>query len=298
MTAKKDCTKTTCPLCERKCQAGSTNSGHIENNGACLQCLLGKTKKQIQALLLVKKTNGNKAGKILGIDLAKQTDDKGVMVIMSIDKENCIEKIDVVELNSTEIDNSCNCAACQHRKNSDEMKIKSPAYFKDYEPNDEFIRNENAYICDGGYAEEVTIKRTWQKPDGSAWVTFLSNMRMGFLDMRLSDFAKKYKAKPKADAPAPTKAANWTTPMPAPASDKGLYFYIVYSYFVGGRRGHKKGFIAHQTFNNEPFDVCLVVNKIEKMLAAKKIRTKHVLLDSWQKITKDEYQKIENENNE
>ena len=299
MTAKKDCTKTQCPLCERKCQAGSTNSGFIENNGACLQCLLGKTKEQIKALLLAKKTNDNiKNAELLGIDLAKQPNEKGVMVIVSIDKENCIENIDVVELNSVEIDNSCNCAACLHRKNTDEMKIKSPAIFEGYEVSKTFIRNENAYICDGGYAEEVTIKRTWQKPDGSAWVTFLSNMRMGFLDMRLSDFAKKYKAKPKADAPAPTKVANWTTPMPAPASDNGLYFYIVYSYFVGGRRGHKKGFIAHQTFNNEPFDVCLVVNKIEKMLAAKKIRTKHVLLDSWQKITKDEYQKIENENNE
>ena len=56
---------------------------------------------------MTEKTNDDiKNAELLGIDLAKQSNDKGVMVIVSIDKENCIENIDVVELNSAEIDNS------------------------------------------------------------------------------------------------------------------------------------------------------------------------------------------------
>lgn len=328
MTAKKDCTKTICPLCERKCQAGSTNSSFIENNGACLQCLLGKTKEQIKALLLAKKTNDDiKNAELLGIDLAKQPNDKGVMVIVSIDKENCIENIDVVELNSAEIDNSCNCAACLHRKNTDEMKIKSPAIFEGYEVSKTFIRNENAYICDGGYAEEVTIKRTWQKPDGSAWVTFLSNMRMGFLDMQLADFAKKYKAKP-VEAAEPTKAANWTTPMPAPkpisekdaavskskryfegaksdkvigdtrASDGKRYFYITFSCNGGGKKGAKRGYVCINTFNNEIFSIERLSKKIKEILSFKGKRVKDILITDWKEVNKNDYKQLTDDENE
>lgn len=216
MTAKKDCTKIICPLCERKCQAGSTSSGLIENNGACLRCVLGKTQEQIDELIAAKGKNAKlknniKKGVLMGLDLG--TKEKKSLIAI---KNNCIQNVDVAELNSVEIDNSCACAACQHRRNSDEMKIKSPAIFEGYEVSKTFIRNENAYICDGGYAEEVTIKKTWQKPDGSAWVTFLSNMRMGFLDMQLADFAKKYKAKPvEADEPSPTTDDTFNDDTPA-----------------------------------------------------------------------------------
>lgn len=54
MIPKKDCTKTVCPLCESRCQAGSTDSGFIENDGACFRCVFGKSKEQIQTLLLAK----------------------------------------------------------------------------------------------------------------------------------------------------------------------------------------------------------------------------------------------------
>ena len=173
MTAKKDCTKTICPLCERKCQAGSTSSGFIENNGACLHCVFGKTQEQINESIAAKGKNAKlknkiKKGVLMGLDLGTK-EERGLIVI----KNNCIQNVDVAELNSVEIDNSCVCAACQHRRNSDDMKIKSPAIFEGYEVSKTFIRNENAYICDGGYAEEVTIKRTWQKPDGSAWVFWI-----------------------------------------------------------------------------------------------------------------------------
>ena len=288
MTAKKDCTKTICPLCERKCQAGSTDSGFIENNGVCLRCVFGKTQEQINELIAAKGKNAKlknkiKKGVLVGLDLGKK-DVSGLMVI----KKNCIQNVDVAELNSVEIDYSCDCAACQHRKNSDEMKVKSPAIFEGYEVNKILIRDENAYICDGGYDEEVTIKRTWQKPDGSAWVTFLSNMRIGFLDMQLADFAKKYKAKP-VEVAEPTKAANLTTPMPAPASDERRFFYITFSYFIGGKRGHRKGFISHRTFNNEMFNIYIVSKEIKKALAAKKIKSINILIEGWQEVNKNEY---------
>lgn len=51
---KKDCTATSCPLCESRCQAGSTDSGFITNNGACLRCCFGKGKEEIQVMLLAK----------------------------------------------------------------------------------------------------------------------------------------------------------------------------------------------------------------------------------------------------
>lgn len=59
MIAKKECTKTQCPLCERPCQAGSTDSGFIENDGACLKCVFGKSTEEIQALLLAKDNTFN-----------------------------------------------------------------------------------------------------------------------------------------------------------------------------------------------------------------------------------------------
>lgn len=48
-TAKKNCTATSCPICKSKCQAGSTDSGFITNNGACLRCCFDRkniTKKE------------------------------------------------------------------------------------------------------------------------------------------------------------------------------------------------------------------------------------------------------------
>ena len=306
MTAKKDCTKTICPLCERKCQEGSTSSGFIENNGVCLHCVFGKTQEQINELIAAKGKNAKlknkiKKGVLMGLDLGTK-EARGLIVI----KKNCTQNVDVAELNSVEIDNSCDCAACQHRRNSDEMKIKSPAIFEGYEVSKTFIRNENAYICDGGYAEEVTIKRTWQKPDGSAWVTFLSNMRMGFLDMQLADFAKKYKAKP-VEAAARTEAISESD---APISkskvyfekikinqvvgstresDERRFFYITFSYFVGGKRGHRKGYSSHRTSNNEMFNIEKVTKEIKKGLKQKNIKTVNVLIENWKEVNRNEY---------
>ena len=56
---KKDCTATSCPLCERPCQAGSTDSGFITNNGVCLRCCFGKSTEQVKALVGAK-TEGSK----------------------------------------------------------------------------------------------------------------------------------------------------------------------------------------------------------------------------------------------
>lgn len=331
MKAKKDCTKTICPLCERKCQAGSTDSGFIENNGVCLRCMFGKKQEQIDELLLAKKTKDkiNDGAVLLGIDLAKQTDEKLGVIFMTSRIVKCIAEVDVAEFNSTEIDNSCDCAACQHRINSDEMKVKSPAIFEGYEVNKTLIRNENSYICDGGYAEEVTIKRTWQKPDGSAWVTFLSNMRLGFLDMQLADFAKKYKAKPEEAAePKPTKADIWTTPMPAPkpisendapvskskryfegeknnnvvggtrAGDGKRYFYVTFSYNRGGKKSAKRGYICIKTSNNKIFSIERLSKNIKSILLIKGQRAKNILITDWKEVNQIDYKELTDNENE
>lgn len=297
MTAKKDCTKTICPLCERKCQAGSTSSGFIENNGACLHCVFGKTQEQINELIAAKGKNAKlknkiKKGVFMGLDLSTK-DERGLIVI----KKNCIQNVDVAELNSVEIDNSCACAACQHRRNSDEMKIKSPAIFEGYEVSKTFIRNENAYICDGGYAEEVTIKRTWQKPDGSAWVTFLSNMRMGFLDMQLADFAKKYKAKP-VEAAEPTPAPKPKADAPAPASDDKRYFYVTFSCNGGGKKGAKRGYICIKTFGNKIFSIERLSKNIKEILLIKGQRVKDVLITDWKEVNQIDYKQLTDDENE
>ena len=297
MTAKKDCTKTICPLCERKCQAGSTSSSFIENNGACLHCVFGKTQEQINELIAAKGKNAKlknkiKKGVFMGLDLGTK-EARGLIAI----KNNCIQNVDVAELNSVEIDNSCVCAACQHRRNSDEMKIKSPAIFEGYEVSKTFIRNENAYICDGGYAEEVTIKKTWQKPDGSAWVTFLSNMRMGFLDMQLADFAKKYKAKP-VDAVEPTPAPKSKADAPAPASDGKRYFYVTFSCNGGGKKGAKRGYICVRTFGNEIFSIERLSKNIKEILLIKGQRVKDVLITDWKEVNKIDYNQLTDNENE
>ena len=297
MTAKKDCTKTICPLCERKCQAGSTSSGFIENNGACLHCLFGKTQEQINELIAAKGKNAKlknkiKKGVFMGLDLGTK-EARGLIAI----KNNCIQNVDVAELNSVEIDNSCDCAACQHRRNSDEMKIKSPAIFEGYEVSKTFIRNENAYICDGGYAEEVTIKRTWQKPDGSAWVTFLSNMRMGFLDMQLADFAKKYKAKP-VEAAEPTPAPKPKADAPAPASDDKRYFYVTFSCNGGGKKGAKRGYTCIKTFGNKIFSIERLSKNIKEILLIKGQRVKDVLITDWKEVNQIDYKQLTDDENE
>ena len=299
MTSKNKSVKTPCPLCDRSCNEGSTDAKFIKSKGVCLRCAFGKSVDQIEAALLAKEKNKVlKAGKSLPIENFdfSNTKDTGVIAVVTINKNNCIESIDVAELNSTEIDKNCNCAACLHRINTDENKFKSPAFFEGYEPNDEFIRDRNASF-DGGYNEEAIIKKTWQKPDGVAWITFLSNIRMGFLDMRLSDFAKKYKAKPKAEVPAPASKSkiyfegvkNNEVVGGTRASDERRFFYITFSYFIGGKRGHRKGFISHRTFNNEMFNIHIVSKEIKKALAAKKIKSINILIEGWQEVNKNEY---------
>ena len=297
MTAKKDCTKTICPLCERKCQAGSTSSSFIENNGACLHCVFGKTQEQINESIAAKGKNAKlknniKKGVFMGLDLGTK-EARGLIAI----KNNCIQNVDVAELNSVEIDNSCDCAACQHRRNSDDMKIKSPAIFEGYEVSKTFIRNENAYICDGGYAEEVIIKKTWQKPDGSAWVTFLSNMRMGFLDMQLADFAKKYKAKP-VEAAKPTPAPKPKADAPAPASDGKRYFYVTFSCSGGGKKGAKRGYICVRTFGNKIFSIERLSKNIKEILLIKGRQVKDVLITDWKEVNKIDYKQLTDDENE
>ena len=252
MTAKKDCTKTICPLCERKCQAGSTSSSFIENNGACLHCVFGKTQEQINELIAAKGKNAK----------LKNNIKKEVLVGIDLD-----------------------------------MKIKSPAIFEGYEVSKTFIRNENAYICDGGYAEEVTIKKTWQKPDGSAWVTFLSNMRMGFLDMQLADFAKKYKAKP-VEAAEPTPAPKSKADAPAPASDGKRYFYVTFSCNGGGKKGAKRGYICVRTFGNKIFSIERLSKNIKEILLIKGRQVKDVLITDWKEVNQIDYKQLTDDENE
>lgn len=300
MIAKKDCTKTVCPLCESQCEAGSTNSSFIENNGACFRCIVGKSKEKVEALLLAKEAKASnliKVGKFIGIDLSKSKD-VGTTAFIYI-KPNKFYEFD-------------NCAACQHRKNTAENKFKSPAYFKGYEPNDEFIRNENASF-DGGYNEEVIIKKTWQKPDGSAWVTFLSNMRMGFLDMQLSDFAKKYRAKPKSEAPKPISEND--TPLSKSkryfegvktnevvdgtlASDGKRYFYITFSCNGGGKKGYKRGYICIRTFGNKMFSIERVSKDIKEILSFSGKRVKEVLINNWKEVNEIDYNQLTDNENE
>ena len=132
MTSKNKSKKIPCPLCERPCYEGSTDAKLIKSKGVCLRCAFGKSIDQINALLLDKEKNkALKAGTSLPIenfDFSK-TKDKGVTVVMTINKSKCVEEMSFEELNTAKIDNNCNCAACQHHKNNDEMKVKSPAVF-------------------------------------------------------------------------------------------------------------------------------------------------------------------------
>lgn len=57
--AKKDCTATSCPLCEQTCEAGSMDSGFITNSGACLKCVFNKSTEQVQTLLAAKQSKAN-----------------------------------------------------------------------------------------------------------------------------------------------------------------------------------------------------------------------------------------------
>lgn len=307
MTSKNKSKKIPCPLCERPCYEGSTDAKLIKSKGVCLRCAFGKSIDQINALLLDKEKNkALKAGTSLPIenfDFSK-TKDKGVTVVMTINKSKCVEEMSFEELNTAKIDNNCNCAACQHHKNNDEMKVKSPAIFEGYEVNVVFIRNENASF-DGGFDEEVAIKRTWQKPDGSPWVTYLSNQRLGFLDMQLSNFAKRYKTKP-VEAAAPLSESKIyfegvkTNEVVGSArvSDDKRYFHVVFSTNKGGKCGYKKGRIYISTNKNKIFNINELSRNTKDMLKNARLNTKGFFIESWQEINKSDYQQLKGENNE
>lgn len=91
MIPKKDCTKTVCPLCESRCQAGSTDSGFIENEGACFRCIFGKSKGEIEALLLAKEKLKDEApvqtSSEISWDMGKEAD-RGVRILVSVGNYN------------------------------------------------------------------------------------------------------------------------------------------------------------------------------------------------------------------
>lgn len=88
---KKDCTKTVCPLCESRCQAGSTDSGFIENEGACFRCIFGKSKEEIQTLLLAKEKLKDEApvhtSSEISWDMGKEAD-KSASIVMLVVNDN------------------------------------------------------------------------------------------------------------------------------------------------------------------------------------------------------------------
>ena len=113
---KKDCTATSCPLCERPCQAGSTDSGFITNNGACLKCCFGRSKGDIDTLLSAKKDSSciSPPAQTIGIDSKWTCKNRRVVtaVVDSVsddglnigftwndallgDKHSCIKSVDV-----------------------------------------------------------------------------------------------------------------------------------------------------------------------------------------------------------
>ena len=201
-----------------------------------------------------------------------QTDNKGPSFDLGVGKDKGVFVLIKAAIKEGENTMSlCDCPKCVHIRNIDENKIKRPAIFEGFEVNSEHVLNTI-----NGLQEKAVIKKTWQEENGKPWVTYLSDSRLGFLDMQLKDFQRMFKPPQKAGAP----------------SDGDRFFYITYSYFVGGRRGHKKDFIAYKTINNQSFNVHIVVRDIERLLAAKGIKTKHVLIDRWNSIDKDEYQNI------
>ena len=98
MIAKKNCTATSCQLCKRQCDAGSTDSGFIENNGACLRCCFGKSKGEIQALVLAKAEGNNQ-----GLSVVDDTfnDD---LLILTFGELGMSEGIKAVEVISAKFD--------------------------------------------------------------------------------------------------------------------------------------------------------------------------------------------------
>lgn len=172
--------------------------------------------------------------------------------------------------------NVCDCPKCIHIKNIDEEKTKKPAIFEGYEVN-----SEHVLTTINGHQEKTVIKKSWQDEAGTPWLTYLSDSRLGFLDMKLNNFQRMF-------TPIKTNAA---------PNNGDRFFYITYSYFVGGRRGHKKDFIAYKTTDNQSFNVHLVVRDIEKLLAKRGTKTKHVLIDKWETINKNEYDNIMGGNN-
>ncbi len=122
-------------------------------------------------------------------------------------------------------------------------------------------------------------------------------MRMGFLDMQLADFAKKYKAKP-VDAVEPTPAPKSKADAPAPASDGKRYFYVTFSCNGGGKKGAKRGYICVRTFGNKIFSIERLSKDIKEILLIKGRQVKDVLITDWKEVNQIDYKKLTDDENE
>ena len=120
---------------------------------------------------------------------------------------------------------------------------------------------------------------------------------MGFLDMQLADFAKKYKAKP-VEAAEPTPAPKPKADAPAPASDGKRYFYVTFSCNGGGKKGFKRGYVCIKTFGNKIFSIEQLSKNIKEILLIKGQRVKDVLITDWKEVNQIDYKELTDDENE
>ena len=127
--AKKDCTATSCPLCEQTCEAGSMDSGFITNSGACLKCVFNKSTEQVQTLLAAKQSEANQvvddtfnddtpAQTFSDIKWDEGTDDKSVKVAVCL---TCDAKMPEGSLDYEAVNQGLGCPSCN--SNASKMRL-------------------------------------------------------------------------------------------------------------------------------------------------------------------------------
>jgi len=91
------------------------------------------------------------------------------------------------------------------------------------------------------------------------------------------------------------KELDKNTVIDTPAGNGSRYFYITYTYFVGGKRRYKKGSFFLKTDNGEIFNMDRLYKTIVSQLKTKmgvRSKVKSVLIDNWIEMNEADYKQL------
>lgn len=168
--------------------------------------------------------------------------------------------------------NGCGrCVSCQQLKPHNK---KSVDVIKCISTNKAYVKNSTG--------ERVVIEAVFLDCEGIYQAVLRTIAYSSTISMKLTDFYLQYRLEKEEE----TKGFS-STPL---ASDNRNYYYVTYSFLVGRRKTHKRGFTAISVTGLSIFNLLGLKNCIEKeMQKQTRLKVHNVLIENWIKINEAEY---------